>query len=180
MHQDLSPKLEQRLGRVHARQRLGIEKDYEQRVFGHGTNVFHIENCYSQLTEAGRFVLARVQNAERVQIRHNFIQRAEIPTLFNGFTILHISDMHAGISQGAMRRLIELLHGISYDLCVLTGDYRGKTFGPFDAALQGAAQVSCLENKNGSQTVYSLGGVRKRGELRISRKLKAVVAEVTC
>jgi hypothetical protein len=29
MQQDLSAKLEERLGRVHARQRLGIEKDYE-------------------------------------------------------------------------------------------------------------------------------------------------------
>jgi len=40
-----------------------------------------------------------------------------------------------------MCRLIELLDGISYDLCVLTGDYRGKTFGPFDSALEGVAQV---------------------------------------
>ena len=47
MQRDLSAKLEQRLGRVHARQRLGIEKDYEQRVFGHGINFFHIENWYS-------------------------------------------------------------------------------------------------------------------------------------
>jgi uncharacterized protein len=47
MQQDILAKLEQRLGRVHARQRLGIEKDYEQRVFGHGINFFHIENWYS-------------------------------------------------------------------------------------------------------------------------------------
>ena len=40
-----------------------------------------------------------------------------------------------------MRRLIKLLDGISYDLCVLTGDYLGKTFGPFDPALEGVAQV---------------------------------------
>jgi uncharacterized protein len=30
---------------------------------------------------------------------------------------------------------------MSYDLCVLTGDYRAKTFGPFNAALQGVEQV---------------------------------------
>jgi predicted MPP superfamily phosphohydrolase len=81
------------------------------------------------------------KNAERIRIRHNLIQRADIPILFDGFTILHISDMHADVSQGAMRRLIELLDGVSYDLCVLTGDYRGKTFGPFDASLEGVAQV---------------------------------------
>jgi predicted MPP superfamily phosphohydrolase len=147
MQQDILAKLEQRLGRVHARQRLGIEKDYEQRVFGHGINFFHIENWYSihsvirnSLKLAGLYRRG-CKNAERIQIRHNLILWADLPTLFNEFTILHISDMHADISQGAMRGLVELLDLLSYDLCVLTGDYRGKTFGPFDAALEGMAQV---------------------------------------
>ena len=30
---------------------------------------------------------------------------------------------------------------MQYDLCVLTGDYRGKTFGPFEATLDGVAKV---------------------------------------
>jgi predicted MPP superfamily phosphohydrolase len=147
MQQDILAKLEQRLGRVHARQRLGIEEDYEQHVFGHGINFFHIENWYSihsvirnSLKLAGLYRRG-CKNAERIQIRHNLIPWADLPTLFNEFTILHISDMHADISQGAMRGLVELLDLLSYDLCVLTGDYRGKTFGPFDAALEGMAQV---------------------------------------
>jgi hypothetical protein len=40
-----------------------------------------------------------------------------------------------------MRRLIELLPTVSYDLCVLTGDYRGKTYGPYQAAIEGLARV---------------------------------------
>ena len=40
-----------------------------------------------------------------------------------------------------MERLIELLPGIDYDLCVLTGDYRGGTFGPFAAALEGVGRI---------------------------------------
>ena len=40
-------KLEQRLGRLHARQRLGIERDHEAQIFGQGINFFHIENWYS-------------------------------------------------------------------------------------------------------------------------------------
>ena len=47
MEQDIIAKLEQRLGRVHTRQRLGIEKDYEQRAFGGGINFFHIENWFA-------------------------------------------------------------------------------------------------------------------------------------
>jgi len=30
---------------------------------------------------------------------------------------------------------------MKYDLCVLTGDYRGKTFGPFEPTLEGVAKV---------------------------------------
>src|SRR5215469_11804810 len=40
-------KLEKRLGRLHARQRLGIETDHEAHIFGQGINFFHIENWYS-------------------------------------------------------------------------------------------------------------------------------------
>ena len=147
MKQDIFAKLEQRLGRVHTRQRLGIEKDYEQRAFGGGINFFHIENWYSihsiirnSLKLTGVYWRG-CRNAERIQVRHNLIQRTDVPTLFNGFTILHISDMHADISQGAVRRLVELLDVVTYDLCVLTGDYRGKTFGSFDEALEAMAQV---------------------------------------
>ena len=44
---DLIAKLEARLGRVHARQRLGLEAEYEHHVFHRGRHVFHVENWYS-------------------------------------------------------------------------------------------------------------------------------------
>ena len=45
------------------------------------------------------------------------------------------------MNQGAMSRLIEIVNDLHYDICVLTGDFRGKTFGPFDATLEGVARV---------------------------------------
>ena len=42
---DMLATLEKRLGRLHARQRLGIEKDHEAQIFGQGLNFFHIENA---------------------------------------------------------------------------------------------------------------------------------------
>ena len=33
------------------------------------------------------------------------------------------------------------MYDLDYDVCVLTGDFREKTFGPFDAALDGVARV---------------------------------------
>jgi predicted MPP superfamily phosphohydrolase len=135
-------KLEHRLGgRVYARQRLGIETDHEAQIFGQGLNFFHIENWYS-IHSVIRILLKLIglywrgyANAARVQVRHNDVHSKRVPPAFDGLTLLHISDFHADMNDGAMRRLEKILPSLNYDLCVLTGDYRGATFGEFDAAL---------------------------------------------
>jgi predicted MPP superfamily phosphohydrolase len=147
MNDDVLIKLERRLGRLHARQRLGIETDHEAQVFGQGLNFFHLENWYSvhsvirnALKLTGLYWRGR-KNTERVQLRNNDILSRRLPRRFDGFTLLQISDLHVDMNEGAMRRLTELLSGLSYDVCVLTGDYRGRTFGPFDATLEGLLRV---------------------------------------
>ena len=147
MYEAVLNRLERRLGRLHARQRLGIETDHEAQIFGQGINFFHIENWYSihsviraTLKLMGLYWRGR-KNAEQIQVRHNHIVIKTLPSRFDGFTVLHISDLHVDMNEGAMRRLAELLPGMTYDICVLTGDYRGKTFGPFDAALEGLVRV---------------------------------------
>ncbi|WP_348267824.1 metallophosphoesterase [Edaphobacter paludis] len=146
MQQDIVKKLEQRLGRVHAQQRLGLEKDHED-ILGHGINFFHPENWYSThsilqfaLKLTGLYWRGN-KNTERIQVRHNVIELAGIPTLFDGYTMLHITDLHADMNPGPIQRLIEILPNVAYDICVMTGDFRGQTFGPFDAALEGLASV---------------------------------------
>jgi len=145
--EDIIEKLERRLGRLHARQRIGIENDHEARVFGQGLNFFHPENWYlsptiirNALKLTGLYWRAR-KNAENIQIRHNDIRLAQLPSSFDSFTLLQITDMHVDMNDEAMQRLIELLPGLTYDLCVLTGDYRGKTFGPCEATIAGMARV---------------------------------------
>ncbi len=147
MDKDILRKLEQRLGPIHARQRLGIETDHEAQVFGQGLIFFHLENASlapaiirSALKLTGLYWRAR-KNAERIIVKRNELRFAALPSLFDGYTILHISDMHVEMSKAAMQHLTELVDGMQYDLCVLTGDYRGKTFGPFEAALEGVARV---------------------------------------
>jgi uncharacterized protein len=147
MDEEILRKLEERLGTLHARQRLGIERDHEAQVFGQGLTFFHLENWYSApaivrtaLKLTGLYWRAR-RNAEQVSVKRNDVNFAGLPPLFDGFTILHISDLHVGISEVAMRNLIQVVGGMQYDLCVLTGDYRGKTFGPFDDALEGMAKL---------------------------------------
>lgn len=146
-HLDVIGRLEQRMGSFHARQRLGIEQDHEAQRFGQGLNFMHIENWYSvhalirnTLRVAGLYGRG-CRNAGKVQLRHNTVASARLPAVFHGFTILHLSDLHADMSRPAMDRLVQLLPGLTYDACVLTGDYRGKTFGPYADALEGVARV---------------------------------------
>src|SRR6516164_2539352 len=140
-------KLEQRLGRLHTRQRLGIEKDHEAQIFGQGINFFHIENWYSihslirNALKLGGIFWRGQRNADRVQVRHNSIRLLRLPRAFHGFTLLHISDLHVDMNKGAMRYLEHLLPDLAYDICVITGDYRGATFGPFADALEGMKRL---------------------------------------
>lgn len=134
--------LEQRLGRAHLRQRLGIETDYEARVFGQGINFFHIENWYSVhgfirglLRVAGLLGRGR-RNALQLSVVRNRMVLPQLPEAFNGFRILQISDPHLDASPRATHALIECVRDIDYDLCVLTGDYRMQTYGPHDAAVR--------------------------------------------
>ena len=147
MDENILHELERRLGPLHARQRLGIEADHEAQLFGQGLVFFNLENASlapaiieGVLKFSGLYWRAR-KNSERVIVRHNEMQFVGLPEAFDGYTILHISDMHVDMSEAAMRHVSELVDGLQYDLCVLTGDYRGKTFGPFDAALDGVAKV---------------------------------------
>jgi len=84
------------------------------------------------------------KNAAQIEVRHNHIRLPKIPKAFDGFVILHLSDLHVDMNQGAMEHLRGILQEIKYDLCVFTGDYRGKSFGPYQEALLGMARV-CAE-----------------------------------
>jgi len=147
MKEEIVKILEERLGNQYARQRLGVENEHHLRIFGGGFNFFHVENWYSYhslirntLKLTGLYWRGR-KNSERIEVRHNPVRLPGLPDCFDGFTLLHISDMHIDMNSGAMSRLIELLQDIDYDICVLTGDYRGRTFGSFDETLEGFAQI---------------------------------------
>jgi hypothetical protein len=148
MDTEIFEQLEQRLGAVHARQRLGIESDGEQRVFGGGLNFFHPENWYSAhaliayaLKLSGLYWLGR-RNTLDIQVRRNEVAIDGLPQAFDGFRLLHLSDLHADLNPPAMQALAETVAMLDYDLCVMTGDYRAQTFGPFEPALDALASLT--------------------------------------
>jgi predicted MPP superfamily phosphohydrolase len=148
--QSIEERLERRLGRLHARLRLGIEADHEAQVFGHGINYFHIENLPPShiairmcLKAAGLYGRGQ-RNATKIELRQHDVISARLPEAFDGFTLLQLSDFHVEMSEGAMTRLAAMLPDINYDLCVLTGDYRAETFGAYEPALAGMEKICSI------------------------------------
>src|SRR3974390_2148463 len=154
LKQDVVARLENRLGRLHARLRLGIEADHEAQVFGQGINFFHIENLppshiaiRSCLKLTGLYGRGR-KNAGQIELRRHDVISSHIPNAFDGFVILKVRVLHMEMSEAAMTRLAVMLPEIDYDLCVLSGDYRAQTFGPYEPALAGMAPTFSSPQKH--------------------------------
>jgi predicted MPP superfamily phosphohydrolase len=146
-NQDILTVLEQRLGPRHARERLQIERDHEAQVFGQGINFFHFENLPLSHIAIRAVLVATglyrrgIRNAEKVVVRDNRIESPQLPKIFDGFIILQLSDLHVEMSEAAMKCALALIGDARYDICVLTGDYRGATYGRYDTTLAGLACV---------------------------------------
>jgi predicted MPP superfamily phosphohydrolase len=142
-NQDIRTILEQRLG-PHSRRRLEIEK--EAQVFGQGIRFFPENLALSSILiravlMATGLYWRGIRNAAKVAIQHNRIDSPHLPNAFDGFTIVQLSDLHVEMSEGALERAIDLLGEARYDVCILTGDYRSGTCGPYDRTLAGMARV---------------------------------------
>jgi uncharacterized protein len=142
--------LVERLG-THARERLAIERDHD----AHATDFlssrwFHLEEWYrapavirGSLRLVGMLRRAR-RNALDIRIVENELPIVGLDSAFDGFTLLHLSDLHVDINDTFVPALVERLRSVDYDVCVMTGDYRAKTFGPIDATLDGMRRIRAV------------------------------------
>ena len=80
--------------------------------------------------------MARLETPRQLHITHNIIKSPKLPASFQGYTLLQISDLHVDMNLEVIERIESLVDKLHYDVCVLTGDFRGKTFGPIDATLR--------------------------------------------
>jgi hypothetical protein len=129
--QEIDKNLERRLGQNSARERMRIEHAHED-IVGRRINFLDPQNWYSlhsilrvALKISGLYWCGHRKSAD-IQIRPNHIQFSALPSSFVGFTILQVSDLHVDVSPRAIKRLISILADLHYDICVLTGDYRGE------------------------------------------------------
>lgn len=82
-------------------------------------------------------------------VRNNLtIQREELdlvcprwPRELDGFRVLHLSDFHVDGHPALADAICRAVEDVEVDLCVLTGDFRFRTFGPHTDAVAGMAEI---------------------------------------
>ncbi len=71
------------------------------------------------------------ENALQVERNERTLYFPDLPESFDGYKILMMSDLHLDGLPGLTEKVRDLVKDIDVDLCILGGDYRMETFGPF-------------------------------------------------
>jgi len=77
-----------------------------------------------------------VRNAWDLRARDLEIPLRRLPRAFDGFTVLHLSDLHLDGMPGLEQAILERVGARQFDLCALTGDYRTELHGPIGPTME--------------------------------------------
>lgn len=78
-------------------------------------------------------------HSPRVHRREVVLPR--LPAAFDGFRILHLTDLHLDLDTSFTATLLKALEGLAYDVCVVTGDFRNYTVGDHGPAMEELRKV---------------------------------------
>jgi predicted MPP superfamily phosphohydrolase len=148
MDLEVYQKLAGRIGEKHLRKRLSRQVKYAAKFYAKGGFAsFHLENV-ELLPVVLKFSLKVLnlyrrgqQNALDYKVEQVRIYVENLPSEFNGFRILQLSDLHADGIPDNGQKLISTLKQIKADLCVLTGDFRFLTQDEYAPALQRTQEI---------------------------------------
>ncbi len=140
--QEALTKLIDRIGSAHAGKRLEMQAHYSALLLGGHHIHVHMEEfpaiawlLKTGLKATGLWPLA-VRNSTNYRTVDYSVPLAHLPQAFDGFRILHLSDLHIEGMIDKGQTLKKTLSTLEYDLCVLTGDFRFRTYGSYDKTLR--------------------------------------------
>jgi len=70
------------------------------------------------------------RNALAVRLTGIDVEISELPRAFDGYRILHLTDLHLDALPQLVGQVTRWLEGQAFDLCVMTGDYRESLTAP--------------------------------------------------
>lgn len=129
--------LRKRVGVDFFRRRMDIQRHHAAQFIGQGRTTLHWENLALFrlaleviLHGCGLYRWGR-RNAQSIRIHENPVVLSRLPKAFDGFRILQLSDLHLDLDPEITEAVIARLRNVSYDVCVITGDFRAETHGDF-------------------------------------------------
>ncbi len=159
---DIYSSLARRMGEPAVSKRLRIQVEHAASWFGKGFGRIHLENLdvfvnfvdvtlrLSGMRERGR------RNSLDFKIVNNEVFLQKLPLEFDGFRILHLTDIHIdGLIDGG-KTLSDLVASLRYDVCVLTGDYRLLTHHNHKSSVIGMSRL--IARINAPHGVYGILG----------------------
>ncbi len=75
-------------------------------------------------------------NAKAINVTELTLKFPNLPDPFNGYKILHMSDLHIDSIPGFAAHIIRKISPLKFDVCLLTGDYRRDNHGSFSHILK--------------------------------------------
>ena len=140
--------LRARIGNDHLALRMRRQTDHVALRMRGGTREFYLENLEilpvalrTGLRLTGMLGRA-TRNTIKFRVEHHTVKLADLPPGFDGYRILHLSDLHIDGLPDKGASLCQLVSGLDYDLCVITGDYRFLTHGDYLPALEAMAPLA--------------------------------------
>ena len=93
-------------------------------------------------------------NASNIVSRELDLKFQNLPSEFESFTILHLSDIHFGCIPGIEDIILKQLNNREVDICVITGDYLDGLHVPIHSAIDGLKKIT-----KGIKTRYGFLGI---------------------
>jgi len=81
------------------------------------------------------------RNAENPTIRRIVLPFDDLPEGFDGYRILHLSDLHFSAKHGVSKRALDTLRTVTADVCVITGDFLWGKSGPCAPVFERTAEL---------------------------------------
>lgn len=90
------------------------------------------------------------KNALDIKKKELLISSKNLPKSFDGFSVLHLSDLHIDSLPDLPKAISKAIGDETYDICVITGDYRFDTDGAFKHLVEPLKEVtSNIKSKHG-------------------------------
>jgi predicted MPP superfamily phosphohydrolase len=93
-------------------------------------------------------------NARNIELRELDLRFSNLPSKFESFTILHLSDLHFGCIPDIEDIILKQLNNQEVDICVITGDYLNGLHVPINNTIESLRKIT-----KGIRTRYGFLGI---------------------